>query len=184
MEAVQQLTNFDVPFNVELFDAVVAAFYQGDMRVQAILVSFQEHPLAWTRVDSIVETSSNDNAKQLALCILENCVKFRWKTLPPEQREGIRNYTVNLVIKLSSDDQTLQVNQRIVNKLNLVLVELVRREWPQNWPNFIPDLVGASKTGLLKNPTQPNPRLVKYTLLTDPVQNKPSLSLSLSLSLF
>ena len=33
-----------------------------------------------------------------------------------------------------------------VSKLNLVLVEILKHEWPHNWPTFISDLVGASKT--------------------------------------
>ena len=33
-----------------------------------------------------------------------------------------------------------------VSKLNLTLVEILKQEWPQNWPTFISDLVGSSKT--------------------------------------
>jgi exportin-1 len=31
-------------------------------------------------------------------------------------------------------------------KLNLILVHILKQEWPHNWPNFISELVGASKT--------------------------------------
>eukprot|EP01006_Ploeotia_vitrea_P040702 TRINITY_DN66447_c9_g7_i2.p1 TRINITY_DN66447_c9_g7~~TRINITY_DN66447_c9_g7_i2.p1 ORF type:complete len:1150 (+),score=740.55 TRINITY_DN66447_c9_g7_i2:403-3450(+) len=33
-----------------------------------------------------------------------------------------------------------------MSKLNQVLVEIVKHEWPHNWMNFIPDLVNSSKT--------------------------------------
>lgn len=33
-----------------------------------------------------------------------------------------------------------------ISKLNLTLVQILKQEWPQNWPSFIPDLVGSSKT--------------------------------------
>jgi len=114
-------------------------------QVQPLLVQFQEHPLAWSRVDSIFETSSNPQAKQLALTILEASVRTRWKALPNEQREQIKMYVVNLVIKLSSDPNLLRINAPLVGKLNLVLVEVVKHEW-HNWPTFIPDLVNSSRT--------------------------------------
>ena len=36
-----------------------------------------------------------------------------------------------------------------ISKLNLTLVELLKQEWPHNWPSFIGDLVGSSKTSEL-----------------------------------
>lgn len=33
-----------------------------------------------------------------------------------------------------------------IGKLNLTLVEILKQEWPQNWPSFISDLVGSSKS--------------------------------------
>jgi exportin-1 len=28
----------------------------------------------------------------------------------------------------------------------MVLVQIIKKEWPRNWENFIPEIVGASKT--------------------------------------
>ena len=28
----------------------------------------------------------------------------------------------------------------------MILVQILKREWPKNWPTFIGDIVGASKT--------------------------------------
>lgn len=63
-----------------------------------VLTAFREHPEAWTRVDAILESASNAQAKFIALQVLETLIKFRWKTLPPEQREGIRTYLVQKII--------------------------------------------------------------------------------------
>ena len=71
---------------------------------------------------------------------------FRWKILPPEQREGIKNYVVGKVIAMSSDEQTMNREKLFISKLNLTLVQILKQEWPQNWPTFINDLVGSSKT--------------------------------------
>ena len=34
-----------------------------------------------------------------ALATLETCVKQRWKVLPPDQREAIKAYIVNVVVR-------------------------------------------------------------------------------------
>ena len=33
-----------------------------------------------------------------------------------------------------------------LSKLNIILVQIVKHEWPRNWPTFISDIVGSSKT--------------------------------------
>ena len=71
---------------------------------------------------------------------------FRWKILPAEQREGIKNYIVGRVISMSSDEAIMKSERVFISKLNLTLVEILKQEWPQNWPTFISDLVGSSKT--------------------------------------
>eukprot|EP00667_Euglena_gracilis_P000862 EG_transcript_863 len=115
-------------------------------QAQAVLTKFQEHPEAWTRVDKVLETSQNPHSKYFALQILEGAINTRWKILPPQQRQGIRDFIVNYVIKLSTDEPTLRSQKVLVHKLNHTLVQILKQDWPQNWPNFIGDLVGSSKT--------------------------------------
>ena len=55
---------------------------------QEVLTRLKEHPDAWTRVDTILEFSSNQQTKYYALQILENVIKTRWKVLPRTQCEG------------------------------------------------------------------------------------------------
>ena len=108
-------------------------------------MAFREHPDAWTRVDTILESSTNPQTKYIALQVLENLIKYRWKTLPATQRDGIRTYLVQKVIALSQDERTLRSESVLVGKLNLLLVQVLKHEWPNNWVSFIPDLVGSSK---------------------------------------
>jgi len=63
-----------------------------------VLMAFREHADAWTRVDAILESQASANTKYIALQILEGLIKYRWKTLPVEQREGIRTYLVQKII--------------------------------------------------------------------------------------
>lgn len=144
MQAPDLIANF----SVELLDQVVSALYSGQasQEVQQMLIMFQEHPDAWTRVDAILETAQNPNTKILALSVLDACTKTRWRTLPMEQREGIKSYLIGLVIKLSSNDVLLKEHAALLKRLNRSIVQILKQDWPQNWPSFIPDLVTASKS--------------------------------------
>lgn len=73
----------------------------------------------------------------------------RWKVIPQEQRLGIKNYVVGKIIQISSDANRASNEKIFLSKLNLTLVQMLKHEWPANWPSFIPDLVGSSKTSEL-----------------------------------
>ncbi|EFN77629.1 Exportin-1 [Harpegnathos saltator] len=40
----------------------------------------------------------------------------------------------------------MEASKVYLNKLNMILVQVLKREWPKNWESFIGDIVGASKT--------------------------------------
>ena len=83
---------------------------------------------------------------QVAWQILEEQIKYRWNVLPEEQREGIKNYVAQTIIDLSKDEAAFRQQKIFVSKLNIVLVQILKHEWPGRWKSFIPDIVGASKT--------------------------------------
>lgn len=149
-QAAALLLDFNQKLDIHLLDSVVVSMYAGNGETQRIaqevLTTLKEHPDAWTRVDTILEFSSNQQTKYFALQILEQVIKTRWKILPRNQCEGIKKYIVSLIIKTSSDPESLEANKTYLNKLNMILVQVLKREWPKNWESFIPDIVGASKT--------------------------------------
>ena len=79
---------------------------------------------------------------------MEKLVQTRWNSLPREQCTGIKNYIVSLVIKTSSVEITSKPEKIFLNKLNLLLVQILKHEWPKYWPNFIPEIVNASRSSL------------------------------------
>uniref|UniRef100_A0A915JMD4 Exportin-1 n=2 Tax=Romanomermis culicivorax TaxID=13658 RepID=A0A915JMD4_ROMCU len=158
MDQANRLLDFNQPnIDVQLLDNVINVMYEGkgtEQKVaQEVLTKLREHPDSWTRVDAMLEFSSCTQTKYYALQILEGLVTTRWKTLPREQCDGIKKYIVGLIIKLSSDAPLMEKEHLYVNKLNMVLVQIVKREWPKNWPEFITEIVGASKANesLCKN---------------------------------
>ncbi|KAI8854398.1 CRM1 C terminal-domain-containing protein [Chytridium lagenaria] len=120
---MEAILDFSQDLDIGLFDRVTHAFYNSKGQEQAmasnVLNQFQEHPEAWKRVDAILERSQSVTSKFIALTTM-------WKALPHQQRDGIKNYIVALIIKMSSDDP----------------------EWPHNWPTFIPEIVNSSKSSL------------------------------------
>ncbi|XP_066246850.1 exportin-1 [Euwallacea similis] len=149
-QAAAALLDFNQKLDINLLESVVISMYAGNgetqRMAQEVLTTLKEHPDAWTRVDTILEFSSNQQTKYFALQILEQVIKTRWKVLPRNQCEGIKKYIVSLIIKTSSDSESLESNKTYLNKLNMILVQVLKREWPKNWESFIPDIVGASKT--------------------------------------
>jgi len=146
---MEQILDFTVPLDVNLLDNIVNLMYTDPIQrgpAQLVLNKFQEHPDSWTRVATILENSTRLETKYLALQILESVVKYKWKILPKEQAESIKTYIVNLAIKLSADYPTLQSQRALLSKLDIVLVQIIKKEWPRNWERFIPEIVGASKT--------------------------------------
>lgn len=137
-------------FDIPLLDKIVATAYDpiNPQRSDAnkALMRLQEVPDLWTKADGILERAVNAQTRFFGLQILDDAIRTRWKILPAEQREGIRNYVVNKIINMSNDEATLRNEKVFLQKLNLTLVQILKQEWPHNWPSFISDIVGASKT--------------------------------------
>lgn len=149
LQEAQKQFGEDGKLNVQLLDQVVSMMNQGsgDEQRQAnvLLVGLKENPTSWTKVDAILEFSNLPETKYFALQILESVIQTRWKSLPIIQRDGIKGFIVQFILKLSETNEAAQKNALLLHKLNLVLVQIVKQDWPKNWPSFITDIVEASK---------------------------------------
>lgn len=73
------------------------------------------------------------------------CDATRRGLLPDEQREGIRTYVSNVIINICKDPAAFRAQHVFLNKVNIILVQILKHDWPNRWRSFIPDLVAASK---------------------------------------
>ncbi|KAI8975726.1 nuclear export factor CRM1 [Mycotypha africana] len=148
----EAILDFSKELDVSLLDQVVTTFYTGSggdqQMAQNLLTQFQEHENAWMRVDAIIQKSTVPQTKFLALQILEAFVQTRWKTLAADSRNSIRYFVTDVIIKVSSDEGALIKERAYISKLDMVLVQILKQEWPHNWPSFIPEIVQSSKTNL------------------------------------
>ncbi|ONK65879.1 uncharacterized protein A4U43_C06F1910 [Asparagus officinalis] len=147
----EKLRDLSKPIDVPLLDATVAAFYgTGSKEERAaadqILRELQSNPDTWLQAVHILQNSQNLNTKFFTLQVLEGVIKYRWNALPVEQRDGMKNYISDIIVQLSSDEASFRRERLYVNKLNIILVQILKHEWPARWKSFIPDLVSAAKT--------------------------------------
>lgn len=143
------ILDFSKELDLELFDRVVDTFYRSgpDQQKALLLLSqFQDHPDSWKRADAILSQSSNSHAKYIALSCLNTLIKYRWRTIPDNERIGIRNFIVNMIIALCDDEAIFEKDRALINKIDLTLVSILKQEWPHNWPQFVPEIVMSSRS--------------------------------------
>ncbi|GAB4858187.1 Exportin-1 [Ancistrocladus abbreviatus] len=149
--AAEKLRDLSQPIDVPLLDGTVAAFYgTGSKEERAaadqILRELQNNPDMWLQVVHILQNTQNLNTKFFALQVLEGVIKYRWNALPVAQRDGMKNYISEVIVQLSRDEASFRRERLYVNKLNVILVQILKHDWPARWQSFIPDLVAAAKT--------------------------------------
>ncbi|KAI9294610.1 exportin-1 [Neoconidiobolus thromboides FSU 785] len=152
MDQIEALFDFNSPFNPNLLDEIVNKAYTGrgieQKNCMEALNRYQHHPEAWNLVDQILERCQLPQTKFIGLAILEKFIQTRWKSINPSQKEAIKKFAINLLLKDASTEAQLQAHKLYLKKLNLTIVELLKQEWPHNWPTFIPDLITSSRGNL------------------------------------
>ncbi|VEU21071.1 DEKNAAC101996 [Brettanomyces naardenensis] len=148
---MESILDFSKDLDIKLLDHIVETFYRGSgeeqKQAQEVLTKFQNHPDSWTRADQILQYASDAETKYIGLSILDNLIKTRWKALPEQQRQGIRNFVASMIIAMCEDDAEFESQRALISKCDLTLVQILKQDWPQNWPNFIPELVQSSRAG-------------------------------------
>ncbi|KAM0675029.1 Exportin-1 [Gurleya vavrai] len=131
-------------FSIEKYkDIVTKAFnpqFQDHRKYQTLLIQFKDSQNSWLHIDSILTQCDDSNAQYIALQILEQTIKTRWNTFPMDQKLLLRNYIVQQIINRAKEGS----NANVLEKFNISLVEILKRDWPRHWNSFISDIVNAS----------------------------------------
>lgn len=85
--------------------------------------------------------------KHFGLQLMEHQVKFNWNKISQEEKIFIKDNTMKLLASGvgPADDTSLL---HIKDALSRIVVEMVKREWPQQWPTLLGELSSASEKGL------------------------------------
>ena len=148
-EAARSLCDFSTPFDVALLEQVLAVAFDPtnaqNQQAHHVVIQLQEHPDMWQVVSMIIENSTNLMGTIFAVQVLQKVIQQRWKALPAEQRAGMKGYVINLIMTICQNGQMDNDTRTLLSKMNMTLVEIVKREWPEEWPNFVPEIVELSK---------------------------------------
>lgn len=132
-------------FSIQFFDDVVeAALNPSSGRkddAEAALLKFKEHPDSLIKIDEIMKNSSRTQSKFIAMQILEENVKSRWFLLTESARANVRQYVFSFVMS-----GTFATSDIVLHKLNTILVEIAKKDWPQRWLSFITDLISIAQS--------------------------------------
>lgn len=151
-QALNSLLDTSCPFDqpkVQLLENLVQMMLTGTPAERKIahetLSQLKSNSETWRVVGTILQLSSDSNTRFFALSILEECIATRWNILPEEQKAGVKQYITDMAITASTD-ASLADAKYFVTKINQTLIQIVKQEWPHNWPSFIPDLCAAART--------------------------------------
>jgi len=76
--------------------------------------------------------------RHFGLKILEDIVKMRWNEMSGEEKLFIKEHLLKLVEK--GTNPLLTEHNHIKDELAKIVVELIKREWPQQWPSLLSEL--------------------------------------------
>ncbi|KAI0230219.1 Karyopherin transporter [Massospora cicadina] len=140
MERIEKLFDFSGEFDTQLLDEVCQVAFNGtgpeQMMCMEALGRFQQLEDAWMRVDTI-----------LTRCQLTQS-KTRWKTIEKSQREIIKSFLLHILKGDEEIENPTPFHKTYLKKLDMTVVELLKQEWPHDWPDFIPELIASSRRGL------------------------------------
>ncbi|CAL4094646.1 unnamed protein product [Meganyctiphanes norvegica] len=86
--------------------------------------------------------------RHLGLQLLEHAIKYKWNNLSVDQKMYIKNNTMQLIKSGMLD--LLSEQNYVKDKVSRLVVEMMKREWPQQWPELLSELHQLSRQG----PTQ------------------------------
>lgn len=78
------------------------------------------------------------------LHLISNVIKFKWNDIDASFKLIIKNKLIDLITNLDSRSDVKKSTQYFRNNLCLTFLELVKREWPQNWPTLLTELCDIS----------------------------------------
>ncbi|EPR79648.1 Exportin [Spraguea lophii 42_110] len=141
------ILNFNEELNVEEFDNKVKDALNPNSNTkrdsEIELVQFKEDPNAYLRIGLILERSKQKESHFFVLQILEEMIKTKWVVFTEEQKNSLKCYIVGEIINRAKD---VTSDKFVLKKLNLVLIAILKKDWPHRWPTFINDLITSSQS--------------------------------------
>uniref|UniRef100_A0A8D0ADU7 Exportin-5 n=1 Tax=Sander lucioperca TaxID=283035 RepID=A0A8D0ADU7_SANLU len=83
--------------------------------------------------------------RHFGLQILEHVIKFRWNNMQQQEKVQLKECAMQL---LSTGTHTiLEEESHIKDALSRITVEMIKREWPQHWPDMLKEMEALTSHG-------------------------------------
>ncbi|CAK9799475.1 XPO5 [Anthophora quadrimaculata] len=83
--------------------------------------------------------------RHFGLQLMEHCIKYRWTQISQSEKIFIKENAMKLLQE--GTEPLLQEEAHIKDALSRVVVEMIKREWPQQWPTLLAELSQACTRG-------------------------------------
>ncbi|CAB1312894.1 unnamed protein product [Coregonus sp. 'balchen'] len=83
--------------------------------------------------------------RHFGLQILEHVIKFRWNNMPQKEKVQLKNCAMGLLS--SGTYPILEEESYIKDVLSRIIVEMIKREWPQHWPDMLKEMEALTSVG-------------------------------------
>uniref|UniRef100_A0A670Y659 Exportin-5 n=1 Tax=Pseudonaja textilis TaxID=8673 RepID=A0A670Y659_PSETE len=93
----------------------------------------------------LAEKSQTAIVRHFGLQILEHVVKFRWNAMSRLEKVFLKNSAMALIS--NGTQNILEEESHIKDVLSRIVVEMIKREWPQHWPDMLKELDTLSEEG-------------------------------------
>uniref|UniRef100_A0A8C1Z282 Exportin 5 n=1 Tax=Cyprinus carpio TaxID=7962 RepID=A0A8C1Z282_CYPCA len=93
----------------------------------------------------LAEKSQTAVVRHFGLQILEHVVKFKWNDMPPQEKLQLKNCTMGLLS--DGTHPILQEECHVKDALSRIVVEMIKREWPQHWPDMLKEMEALTAMG-------------------------------------
>ncbi|XP_060895808.1 exportin-5 [Labrus mixtus] len=83
--------------------------------------------------------------RHFGLQILEHVIKFRWNDMPQQEKVQLKECAMQLLA--NGTHSILEEVSHIKDVLSRIIVEMIKREWPQHWPDMLKEMEALTSQG-------------------------------------
>uniref|UniRef100_A0A8C5AK15 Importin N-terminal domain-containing protein n=1 Tax=Gadus morhua TaxID=8049 RepID=A0A8C5AK15_GADMO len=93
----------------------------------------------------LAEKTQTSVVRHFGLQILEHVIKFRWNDMPQPEKVQLKNCAMQLLS--TGTLSILEEESHIKDVLSRITVEMIKREWPQHWPDMLKEMEALTSLG-------------------------------------
>ncbi|KAJ8248631.1 hypothetical protein GJAV_G00244070 [Gymnothorax javanicus] len=93
----------------------------------------------------LADKAQSPVVRHFGLQILEHVIKFRWNNMSPQEKVQLKNCAMGLLS--DGTRPIMEEEHHIKDVLSRIIVEMIKREWPQHWPDMLTELEALTNQG-------------------------------------